>query len=109
MRALRPRFMTVPTTAEVRKDATTRVNWAGDPQFNDISGTSMRASENAGTPVIKVGNQYYACQDGVWYLSNDPNGTYAVAQTVPDAVDDSATTDEDTFVEQLLAQSRTGR
>jgi hypothetical protein len=76
----------VPTTAAVRKDATTRVNWAGDPQFNDITGTSMRASENAGTPVIKVGNQYYACQEGVWYLSNEPNGTYTVAQTVPPVI-----------------------
>ena len=73
----------VPTTAAVKKDATTRVNWAGDPQFNDITGTSMRASENAGTPVIKVGNEFYACQEGVWYLSNQPNGTYTVAQTVP--------------------------
>jgi hypothetical protein len=76
----------VPTTAEVKKDATIRVNWAGDPAFNDITGTSMRASENAGTPVIKVGSEYYACQDGVWYLASSPNGTYTVAQSVPQVI-----------------------
>lgn len=76
----------VPTTAEVKKGATTRVNWAGNPAFNDITGTAMRASENAGSPVIKTGSQYFTCQSGIWYVSNEPNGTYTVATSVPNEI-----------------------
>jgi hypothetical protein len=73
----------VPTTAEVKKGATTQVTWAGDPIMEKVPGLDLEWSKNASAPVLRTSNAYYACVSGVWYQGPSTNGPFRVATSVP--------------------------
>ncbi len=74
----------VPREASVsRSAATLTVTYAGDPQFKAIPSTTLQYAVNTSFDVLKVGDQYYACDNAVWFVSSSPNGPWAVAQSVP--------------------------
>ena len=74
----------IPQTAAVdRKKATAKIAYDGTPQLKQIEGTSLRYVVNSATPVIQVGNRYYAVDNGVWFLSNSLSGPWVVADEVP--------------------------
>ena len=78
----------VPTTAAVdRNTATIEVIYNGEPIFTRISGTSMEYGVNTTTPVVKTGGQYYAVEDGVWYVSSSATGPWVVSDHRPDEVE----------------------
>ncbi len=78
---------TVPQTAQVdRTQASIDVNYAGSPEFAPISGTSLQYAVNTSFSVIKGNGAYYACHDGVWFVSSSPNGPWTVATYVPDEI-----------------------
>lgn len=78
----------VPQTAAVdRSNATVTVTYDGDPWFQKIEGTSMEYAVNSTTPVIHVGNMYYACDNAIWFISPSPNGPWAVSDKRPDEID----------------------
>ena len=80
---------TIPQTATVdRKTATVEVDYDGDPQFSDIDGTQMSYAENTSKSVLKISNKYYCVDDGIWFVSNSPNGPWTVSVDVPDDVQD---------------------
>lgn len=77
----------IPQTAVVdRRGAKLVVTYNGEPQFSPIPGTSVSYALNTATPVVRVNDRYYACEDGVWFVGASPLGPWAVADQVPAAV-----------------------
>ncbi|HTV42401.1 MAG TPA: hypothetical protein VMF08_17670 [Candidatus Sulfotelmatobacter sp.] len=59
----------------------------GTPQLAPIEGTPLYYVVNSATPIIRVDAQdWYACQNGVWYVSTSPNGPWSVAASVPEVI-----------------------
>ena len=75
----------VPRTAQVdaKNLKAPDVKYDGDPQFKQIPGTSVSYAENTGYDVLKVGDSYYLCFQGVWFMSASPTGPFAVTTKVP--------------------------
>ncbi len=79
----------VPTTAIVNRaaaEAEVKVVYAGEPQFVAISGTTMFYAVNTSAGVIRVGNAYYLCYNGIWFLGASPAGPWKVADAVPQVI-----------------------
>jgi hypothetical protein len=76
----------IPTTAIVNKaeaEAKVKVSYDGQPQFKPIEQTSMQYATNTQDKVIKDGDLYYLCFQGVWFMSTTPNGPWKTADSVP--------------------------
>src|SRR5881227_167006 len=76
----------VPTTMTVNaKTAASKVkvDYAGDPKFEPIKGTSMAYASNTTDKVIKVGDVYYLCLQGVWFMSPNATGPWTTCTSVP--------------------------
>jgi hypothetical protein len=77
----------VPQTATVtRNEAKLAVAYDGQPQFKSIEGTALAYAVNTPTPVIVVGANYYAVENGVWFVAASPAGPWVVADSVPTAI-----------------------
>ncbi|MGB8440136.1 MAG: hypothetical protein WCE26_12145 [Candidatus Acidiferrales bacterium] len=79
----------VPTTMVVDPTAAAaqaKVTYSGDPQFKPIEGTSLSYAANTPDKVIKVGDVYYLCLQGVWFLSSTPQGPWQTAPSVPQVI-----------------------
>lgn len=79
----------VPTTMTVNAKeaaAKVKVNYAGDPKFEPIKGTSMEYATNTQDKVIKVGDVYYLCLQGVWFMSPNPTGPWTTCTSVPQEI-----------------------
>ena len=61
----------VPQTARVnRKELKApEVKYQGDPQFEPIPKTTVARAVNTDKDIIKVGDLYYMCFQGVWFMS----------------------------------------
>jgi uncharacterized membrane protein YgcG len=73
----------LPVTAAIPRTATTKISYDGAPQFQPIEGTQLQYAVNTTTPVIKAQDKYYAVDRAVWYESDQPDGSYQVATSVP--------------------------
>jgi hypothetical protein len=71
-----------PTTAA----AQTKVSYTGDPQFAPIQGTSLMYATNTPDKVIQVGDVYYLCLQGVWFMSALAQGPWTTANSVPQVI-----------------------
>jgi hypothetical protein len=79
----------IPTTAVVNRkqaEAEAKVSYDGKPQFAPIDQTSLKYATNTPEKVIQVGDLYYLCFQGVWFVSKSPNGPWQTADSVPQAV-----------------------
>ncbi|HEV7475146.1 MAG TPA: hypothetical protein VGN90_13925, partial [Pyrinomonadaceae bacterium] len=79
----------VPTTVEVNPTtAAAQVNvvYDGAPEFKPIEGTSLSYAVNTADKVIQVGNVYYLCLHGVWFMSPNPSGPWTTATSVPSSI-----------------------
>ncbi len=79
----------VPTTAIVnRAEAEAKVNvaYAGDPEFIPIEGTSLAHAANTQERVIRYGDLYYLCFQGVWFVSASAHGPWKTVDSVPPAI-----------------------
>lgn len=79
----------VPTTVEVNPTtaaAQVNVTYNGPPEFKPIEGTSLQYATNTVDKVIRVGNDYYACVQGVWFRSTTPQGPWQTATSVPQQI-----------------------
>jgi hypothetical protein len=77
----------IPQTAVIKRSGVTlEVTYDGAPQFKPIEGTTMEYAVNTSSSVIKVGERYYCCHQGVWYLAATPQGPWQVADQVPDDI-----------------------
>jgi len=79
----------IPTTVVVNPAAAAaeaKVTYDGSPKFAPIQGTSMSYATNTAQKVIQVGNLYYLCLQGVWFVSTSPQGPWQTAQSVPQVI-----------------------
>ncbi len=77
----------MPHKADVNIATTTvSVVYGGPPQFTPISGTTMQYATNTSYQVIQANGSYYVCSNGVWFVSQSPNGPFAVATVVPQVI-----------------------
>ena len=78
---------TIPQTAAIdRNDTSFSVAYDGAPDFAPIEEISVEYAQNTSAAVFRYGNLYYACDDGVWYVSSAATGPWHVATSVPDAI-----------------------
>src|SRR5437867_1093096 len=79
----------VPTTVTVnQQQAATKVKveYAGEPKFERIKGTSMAYATNTPDKVIKAGDVYYLCLQGVWFMSPNATGPWTTCTSVPQEI-----------------------
>jgi hypothetical protein len=79
----------IPTAAVVDPKAaaeTAKVTYDGEPKFSPIEGTSIQYATNTSEKVVKLGDVYYLCLKGVWFLSNAPQGPWQTAPSVPQEI-----------------------
>src|SRR5204863_3934988 len=57
-------------------------------KFERIPGTDLMYAVNTDAEVILAGGRYYACDQGVWYVADDPEGPWQVSEDRPAGVDD---------------------
>jgi hypothetical protein len=77
----------IPQTATVdRNKATLQVEYDGEPKFEKIKSTTMLYAVNTATPVIQVNNQYYACDNAVWFVADRPTGPWLIATAIPQVI-----------------------
>jgi hypothetical protein len=79
----------IPTTVTVNPAAAAaqaKVTYDGAPQFNPIDGTLLTYATNTSDKVIKVGDLYYLCLQGIWFMSTIPQGPWETASSVPQEI-----------------------
>ena len=79
----------IPTLATVNKAeaaAAVKVSYQGEPQFKPIENTQLSYAVNTDNKVIKVGDLYYLCFQGVWFMSRSSNGPWETVSSVPPAI-----------------------
>jgi len=77
----------IPTQAALER-ATTKVTvvYSGEPKFVPIEGTTMTYAVNTMFDVIAVGNMYYTCYHGAWFVATSPTGTWVLADSIPPVI-----------------------
>jgi len=75
----------IPQTARVniKELKAPEVTYQGDPQFTPIQGTSLQQAANTDKDIIKAGDLYYMCFQGVWFMAKKPEGPWEVTTSVP--------------------------
>lgn len=78
----------VPQTARVNRKSiqAPEVTYQGDPMFEAIPTTTVSRAVNTDKDVIKVGDLYYMCFQGVWFMSRSATGPWEAATSVPEAI-----------------------
>jgi hypothetical protein len=79
----------VPRTARVNKKELKApdVTYQGAPQFQAIQGSQgVERAVNTDKDIVKYGDLYYMCFQGVWFMSRSPNGPWEVASTIPQQI-----------------------
>ena len=75
----------IPQTARVDKKSVKapEVTYHGDPEFQPIEKTTVARAVNTDKDIIKVGDLYYMCFQGVWFMSKAAAGPWEVTGEVP--------------------------
>ncbi len=80
----------IPQTAKVdRNTTTTEVTYDGRPKFTDIEGTNLQYAVNTSSTVLRNGGdgRFYVVDNGVWFVSDNASGPWAVSTVRPVDVD----------------------
>jgi hypothetical protein len=75
----------LPRKATVTRDAGEKVNvfFQGEPVFEPIPGTTVERAVNSYNDILKVGEEYYLCDNAVWYVAMSTDGPWVVADAIP--------------------------
>jgi hypothetical protein len=76
----------IPTSATVDRVAAEKavqVTYEGEPKFAPIETTSLSYATNTAEQVIRYGDLYYLCFQGVWFKSTGPTGPWKTCDSVP--------------------------
>ena len=78
----------IPQTARVNKKEVKApdVAFQGDPQFTPIEQTTVQRAVNTDKDVFKVGDAFYMCYQGVWFVGKTASGPWEVASSVPQEI-----------------------
>ena len=80
----------IPQTAKIdRNTASTNVTYDGRPKFTDIDGTNLQYAVNTSSTVLRNGGdgRFYVVDNGVWFVSDNSTGPWAVSTVRPVDVD----------------------
>jgi hypothetical protein len=66
--------------------AKVKVEYAGEPKFEPIKGTSMEYATNSQDKVIELEGTYYLCLQGVWFMAPTPTGQWTTCMSVPQEI-----------------------
>lgn len=78
----------IPQTATIdRKEASVKVSYDGDPEFEAIEGTDLAYARNTDKTVLKIDNIYYCVDDAVWFMSDKATGPWEICVERPAEVD----------------------
>lgn len=79
----------IPQTSAIQRgDQSFNATYDGDPDFEPIEGTNLEYAVNTDAEVILADGRYYACDQGVWYIADDPDGPWSVSDTRPLGIED---------------------
>lgn len=74
----------LPQTASVSRDTkATEVVYNGTPEFEKIKDLQLEYAVNTESDVFKDKNDYYLCDNAIWFKSNNANGPWKVADERP--------------------------
>ena len=75
----------IPQTARVNKKEVKapEVSYQEAPKFEPIGETKVERAVNTDKNVLKVGETYYLCYDGVWFSAPAPEGPWTATASVP--------------------------
>ena len=78
----------IPQTARVNRLEVKApdVAYQGEPTFEPIDMTLVARAVNTDKDILKVGDLYYLCFDGVWFVGTTPSGPWNVADSVPQEI-----------------------
>lgn len=78
----------VPQTAAIQRSAPApKVAYDGDPKFQPVAkGAATSYAVNTAQSVVQVGDAYYLCSDGVWFVGDAALGPWVVADAVPPVI-----------------------
>ena len=77
----------IPQTAVVKRGpADLKVTYDGEPAFERIADTNVQYAVNTASTVLRVGQAYHLCHEGVWYEALSPTGPWSTSVAVPDEV-----------------------
>jgi len=78
----------VPQTARVSKTMVPApdVAYAGTPAFETISPTTVARATNTDKDIFKIGDLYYMCFQGVWFMARAATGPWEVTGSVPSQI-----------------------
>jgi hypothetical protein len=77
----------IPQTARVSKTLEApMVSYAGNPMFEPIASTTVARAVNTDKDILRVGDSYYMCFQGVWFVASSPSGPWTVTGSVPDEI-----------------------
>ena len=79
----------IPRTARVNKKELKApdVIYQGDPQFKPIDGSKgVQQAVNTDKDIVKYGDLYYMCFQGVWFMARAATGPWEVATTIPQEI-----------------------
>ena len=78
----------IPQTARVNKKEikAPEVAYQDEPKFTPIESTTVQRAVNTDKDVFKVGDAYYMCNQGVWFVGTSPTGPWTVANSVPQEI-----------------------
>lgn len=78
----------VPQTATIhRAGPAPTVVYNEAPKFEPIKGAAISYAVNTESAVVKVGDVFLCCQDGVWFESAKAEGPWAVATKIPKEIE----------------------
>ncbi len=69
-----------PRASTRRRSKAPEVAFQGDPQFEPIEQTTVQRAVNTDKDVFKVGDLYYMCYQGVWFVGKSATGPWEVAE-----------------------------
>ena len=77
----------IPQTAAISRDATIEVEYYGRPQFEAVEETNLQYAVNTTMQVLRHGSDYFAVEEGVWYVSDSPTGPWEVSTETPPEIE----------------------
>jgi hypothetical protein len=100
----------LPTRKAVAAGAAPKlqVSYAGEPRFEPIAETEVARAVNTGNDILKVGEKFYLCYEGVWYVGDSASGPWAATASVPGEIYEIPPSSPSYPVTQVIAQPQPG-
>jgi hypothetical protein len=78
----------IPQTATVNRQTIKApdVAYQGEPRFDPIPTTTLARAVNTDKQIIQVGDVYYMCFQGVWFMGTTPTGPWSVTSAIPQEI-----------------------